>query len=103
LGIITNKEKIKAHNNASDSSARIYYIYEITYDDYFGKTIKKNSNTGVPENLSIGSKIEVIYDKEKTDNFLIFAKKQQVINLVMIVLGVFFIVIGISFLVFKSW
>ncbi len=102
FGIITGKEKTKVSITSTDSPARIYYIYELTYDDYSGKTIKKDSDTAVPENLPIGSEIDVIYDKEKTDSFLIFVKKQQIACFLMIVLGGIFTVTGILFLIFKT-
>lgn len=99
--IITNKEKKKSHQMSGDDFPMIYYNYEITYTDYHGKTIKKVSDFGDQTNLPVGDKIEVIYDKNQTDNFIIFAKKQQFVYLYILILGAILIVIGILFLIFK--
>ncbi|MDR1729600.1 MAG: DUF3592 domain-containing protein [Prevotellaceae bacterium] len=102
LAIITNKEKKKSDSlSGADEFPIIYYEYEIMYVDYNGKTIKKVSDFSDQTNLVVGSKIEVIYDKEKTDNFLIFAKKQRILSWFMFIFSSFFIVMGILFLIFK--
>ncbi len=103
LATITNKEKKKSDSLAgADDFPVIYYEYEIMYVDYHGKTIKKVSDFGDQTNLAVGSKIELIYDKEKTANFLIFAKKQRMFYWFILIFGIFFIVTGVLFLIFKG-
>ncbi len=103
LAIITNKQKKKSDSLVgADEFSIIYYEYEIMYVDYHGKTIKQVSDFGDQTNLPVGSKIEVVYDKERTDKFLIFVKKQQILRWFMLILSGFFILIGILFLIFRN-
>ena len=98
LAIITNKKKkkIREYNDI----ATIYYSYEVTYTDYCGKTIKKVSDFGDLTDLPIGDKIEIIYDKEKTDNFIIFAKKQLFFYFYILGIGGLLVIAGIGALFF---
>lgn len=75
----------------------VYYKYELTYIDNTGKKIIKASDFGNQKNLEIGEQIEVIYNKNKTDDFIIFAKQQKKFYLYLIALGIVFILLGTMF------
>lgn len=100
IGTITNKIKKKSKFlSGSDEYSSIYYSYEITYDDYKGKKITKESDYGDQTDLSVGDSLDLIYDKNNTDSFIIFIEKQLRFYFFFILIAITFFTFAITLLI----
>lgn len=96
VGIITNKIKKKSKFlSGSDEYSAVYYSYEITYNDFNDKKITIESNYGDQTNLLVGDQINLIYNKEKTDDFIILIDKQVNFYSLFIIISVVFIILSL--------
>ncbi len=91
-------EKTRALQGA-DELSDIYYKYEIKYNDSSNTKIVKWSDFQTQSKYDIGKIVEVIYNKENSEEFIIFPSSQKKLFIIFLFIGLVFLIIGTIILI----